>query len=244
MPKTTFLDLGIPFPLFEGKVAEASEYIGACTCSVCKTNQKHCFELGIGCALMIACEKCGTINGLDADDRDNGTCFSCSNQIPFPSLDDEEEIAICYTCLRSGKGSITKDTELGMISWEQTCTGVTHGIPGMDRDDFEMVPTDSDWVGAKLDKDIMHELLRTPTFNTIQGEVWQFCCGQPMVFIGSWSRKDFSEYAEDGDGESLFKSIIQDEVPGLWENQLHDETGIYVFECKQCGVKRATWDLA
>lgn len=243
MSKTTFNDLRISFPLFEGKVKDASEYIGECKCSVCGKNQKHCFELGIGCALMIKCEKCSAENGLDADDREDGTCYSCGDPIPFPE-DGDEEIAICYDCLRAGKGAITKDTELGMISWEQTYTGVTHGIPGMDRDDFEMVPTDSDWVGAKLDKDIMFELLRTPTYITIQGEKWQFCCKQPMVFVGSWSREDFSKYSEDGNSKAFFKSIIQDEVPGLWEDELHDETGIYVFECKHCGTKRAIWDLA
>ena len=244
MSETTFHNLGIPFPLFEGKVEEASEYIGARTCSVCRKDKKHCFELAIGCALMVKCDHCGAMNGLDASDRDDGTCFSCGSEIPFPLPKDEEEIVICYDCLREGKGSITKDTELGMISWEQTYSSVTHGIPGLEHSDFEMVPTDSDWVGAKLDKEIMYELLRTPTFITIQGEVWQFCCRRPMVFIGSWSRHEFTEHAEDGDGKALFKSIVQGEVPGLWEDQLHDETGIYVFECKQCGAKRATWDLA
>lgn len=243
MPKTTFNDLGIPFPLFEGPVEDAHEYQGECECSVCGTNHKHCFELSIGCALMVKCKKCGTENGLDADDREDGTCYSCGNSIPFPEID-SEEITICYDCLRTGKGAITKDTELGMISWEQTYSGITHGRPGMDRDDFEMIPTDSDWVGAKLDKSIMFELLRTPTYTTIQGEIWQFCCKQPMVFIGSWSREDFSTNSEDGNGEALFKSIIKNNVPGLWEDQLHDETGIYVFECKRCGAKRATWDLA
>ncbi|WP_156401558.1 hypothetical protein [Duganella sp. Root1480D1] len=33
-------------------------------------------------------------------------------------------------------------------------------------------------------------------------------------------------------------------IPGLWGDQLHDDTGIYAFECSCCGRKTAHWDLA
>jgi len=111
---------------------------------------------------MRSCPACGTENGLAANRKD-GSCRQCQAAVPFPDLGDDE-IKTCYACLRSGKAAITKDTELGMLSWEQAFEGVTHGVPGLDRTDFELVPKDEDdWVGARLPQEMMFELLRTPT---------------------------------------------------------------------------------
>lgn len=131
-----------------------------------------------------------------------------------------------------------------MISWEQAVDGVTHGRPGLSRADFEMVPAEDDWAGARLPREMMLELLRTPTYVSLQGEQWQFCCGRPMVFLGAWSREEFARRAPDGDGRRLFDSIVQDVVPGLWEDALHDETGVYVFRCPKCERLTAHWDIA
>jgi uncharacterized protein CbrC (UPF0167 family) len=180
---------------------------------------------------------------LDADDREDGPCRQCQTAVPFPDLGDDE-IKACYSCLRSGKAAITKDTELGMISWEQAFAGVTHGLPGMDRTDFELVPKADDWVGARLPREMMFELLRTPTYRSIQGERWQFCCRRPMVFIGEWSREEFARRAPDGDGRRYFEEVVQDTVPGLWEDRLHDITRVYVFRCPSCERVTAHWDLA
>lgn len=229
-----FSHLHIPFPLFDADEEDASEYVGLRICSLCGTH-RHCFELGIGCAVMANCPSCGSENGLDADDRDETPCRSCDTTIPFPDLPDEAEIVACYECLRSGKAAITTDTELGMISWEQAYEGMTHGLPGLSRSDFELVNGDDGWVRARLPQAVMFELLRTPNYSSIQGERWQFCCKQPMIFIGTWSRERFTAEAESGDGESLLTEIVQDVVPGLWANRLHDITGIYVFRCGQCG---------
>jgi uncharacterized protein CbrC (UPF0167 family) len=239
----TFAELGIPFPLFEGPSDQASEYCGVGTCLLCGSNRQYCFRLGIGCAVMLNCPSCGAPNGLDADDREDGTCHQCRATVPFPAIEDEE-IKACYSCLRSGKAAITKDTELGMVSWEQAFEGVTHGIPGLDHPDFEMVPKEDDWVGARLPQEVMFELLRTPTYSSIQGERWQFCCRRPMVFIGEWSREEFGRRAPDGDGRRYFEEVVQDIVPGLWEDQLHDITGVYVFRCPSCDRVTAHWDIA
>ena len=239
----TFAELGIPFQLFEGLSDQASEYCGVNTCSLCDRKQQHCFRLGIGCAVMFDCPSCGTANGLDADDREDGSCRRCLAAVPFPSIDDEE-IKACYSCLRSGRAAITKDTELGMVSWEQAFEGVTHGVPGLDRSDFEMDRKEDDWVGVRLPQEVMFELLRMPSYNSIQGERWQFCCRQPMVFIGEWSREEFSSRAPDGNGQRYFEEVVQDSVPGLWEDQLHDITGVYVFRCSLCDRVTAHWDIA
>ena len=143
----TFAQLGIPFPLFEGPSDQATRYCGLNTCSLCGDKPTHCFRLEIGCAVIIACPGCGTENGLDADDRADCPCRVCKQTVPFPELG-ENEIKACYACLQTGKAAMTKDTELGMISWEQAFEGVTHGLPCLNRDDFEMVPKDDDWVGT------------------------------------------------------------------------------------------------
>ena len=238
----TFVQLGIPFPLFEGSSDQTSDYCGLGTCSLCGTEEQHCFRLGIGCAVMCECPGCGTVNGLDASDCEDCPCRQCNTQVPFPDLG-EGEIMVCYTCLRAGKAAMTKDTELGMISWEQAFEGVTHGIPGLSRSDFEMVPKEDDWVGARLPQEVMFELLHTPGYNSIQGERWQFCCRRPMVFIGEWTREEFSRRAPDGDGQRFFREIVQDIVPGLWEERLHDLTGVYVFRCPSCERLTAHWDI-
>jgi uncharacterized protein CbrC (UPF0167 family) len=192
---------------------------------------------------MLDCPSCGVANGLDASDREDGPCRQCEGAVPFPSIDDDE-IKSCYSCLRAGRAAITKDTELGMVSWEQAFEGVTHGLPGLDRPDFEMVPKEDGWVGARLPQEVMFELLRMPTYSSIQGERWQFCCRQPMVFVGEWSREEFNRRATDNNGRRLFDEIVQQSVPGLWEDQLHDITGIYVFRCPSCEKLTAHWDIA
>jgi uncharacterized protein CbrC (UPF0167 family) len=239
----TFAEFGIPFPLFEGPTEQASEYCGVADCSLCGLMQQHCFRLGIGSAVMLDCPHCRTTNGLDADDRQDGVCRQCQASLPFFAIDDDE-LKACYACLRSGRAALTKDTQLGMISWEQAFEGVTHGVPGLNRTDFEMVHREDGWVAARLPKDVMYELLRTPSYSTIQGEQWQFCCRQPMVFIGEWSREQFERCAPDGNGRRYFEELVQDVVPGLWEDQLHDITGVYVFRCRLCDRKTAHWDLA
>lgn len=241
----TFAELGIPFPLFEASGEDAAEYVGEGDCTLCGAPGAHCFDLGIGCAVLLPCASCGTLNALDAADREAGPCRACAVTVAFPYGEEEAELLTCYACLRAGRAALTKDTELGMVSWEQAFAGVTHGIPGMNRSDYEMVPKDgSDWVGARLQQTWMWELLRTPTYVTIQGETWQFCCHRPMVFVGTWDRPDFARHAPDGNGRGFFEQIVQDIVPGLWEDRLHDETGIYVFRCPECRRMTAHWDIA
>jgi uncharacterized protein CbrC (UPF0167 family) len=238
----TFAELGNPFPLFDAPITDAADYMGLGACSLCATPKQHCFELGIGAALMVTCPKCDTENGLDAADRADAPCRQCGSSLTFPDINGE--IFACYSCLRAGKAAITKDTELGMVSWEQAFEGVTHGVPGLNRTDFEMVPTESDWIGARLPRESMYELLRTPNYLTIQGERWQFCCKTPMVFIGTWTREDFKRRAPAGDGRRYFEQVVQNPVPGLWEDALHDVTGVYVFRCGKCSRITANWDLA
>lgn len=193
---------------------------------------------------MIDCPGCGKLNGLDADDRCSEECHACETEIEFPDINDDEEVRTCYDCLRQGKAAITKGTELGMISWQQALAGKTNGRPGLAHPDFELTPAEDGWVMATLPTEIMFELIRTPNYSTWQGECWLFCCKNPMVYIGSWEREQFSQHAPDGNGKAFFEQIVQDIEPGLWEDRLHDLTGIYVFQCANCNRITANWDIA
>lgn len=235
--------MGAIFPLFEAPPTGAIDFVPDGRCSLCGEVHAVCFELGIGSDVVLKCSSCGKENELDADDRCDGSCHACGSGIAFPPIP-EERILCCYTCLRAGKAAITKDTVFGMISFKQVLEGLTHGVPGLKNCELETTKTKSGWDRVRLPQEMMLELVRTPTYATIQGERWQFCCRRPMVFVGSWSRADFSAQAPDGDGQKFFNEVVQDVVPLLWEDQLHDETGVYVFRCPTCRRLTAHWDLA
>jgi uncharacterized protein CbrC (UPF0167 family) len=193
---------------------------------------------------MMACPACGVVNGLDVHNKAPVNCRACDASIEFPpSVAARKEPKTCYTCLRSGKAALTKDTEFGMVSWDQAFSGVTNGVPGLRQDQFESVVLDAqeDWVGVKLSEEIMFELLRTPTYGTWQGECWLFCCRYPMTFVGEWLHDEFTRQAPDGDGERFYYEAIADIPEGSWD-ALGQGLSVYVFECKRCGKLRAHWD--
>src|SRR4029079_11143641 len=113
------------FPLFEAPTDEASEYVGKSTCVLCGNAKNHCFRLNIGCALALPCPKCKADVFLDAHDRENRPCGECGTDVAFLAIPGKRDVHICYECLRAGKGTISKDTEFGMVSWEQAIQGIT-----------------------------------------------------------------------------------------------------------------------
>lgn len=245
---STFADLGIPFPLYEAPVAASddSDYAGTGSCCICGAKGAHCFQLGIGTAVMLPCPACNAMNGLDVDDKRNVECRSCGGPISYPSqVAAKREPKACYNCLRGGRAALTKDTEFGMVSWEQAFAGVSGGVPGLEQDLFEQVPVDDDddeWFGVRLPKEIMFELLRTPTYGTWQGERWLFCCRQPMTFLGEWQREQFDARAIDSDGESLYYETLEDSPEDTWD-WLGERLCAYVFQCKLCQKLRGHYDM-
>jgi uncharacterized protein CbrC (UPF0167 family) len=172
----------------------------------------------------------------------------CAAEIAFPIPGDHEEIRICYDCLRDGKGAISKDTEFGMVSWQQALEGRTHGVPGLQTDQFEVVPinADEEWYAVRVPEVHLWELLRTPTFSTWQGERWLFCCQQPMTYVGTWD--DVSEPGHSLDElRAFFDSLsLDDAIQDLaWEGIERGSSPvcIYVFRCKSCDSRRASWDM-
>jgi uncharacterized protein CbrC (UPF0167 family) len=242
----TFADLGIPFPLFEAPTTEASEYAGLATCRLCGRRDRHCFELGIGDALILPCPACGVQNGLDAHDRADTPCRSCGTPVLFPeSLRAKKQLLACYDCLRAGEAAMTKDTEFGMVSWDQAFQGVTNGVPGLATDQFEVVPIDpdEDWYGVRVPGEHLWELLRTPGFHSWQDERWLFCCRRPMTYLGGW--RDAMQSIRPDDPNALFEGLFDpDDEARRWgfEEFEAGSPSLYDYHCLSCNRLRATWD--
>jgi len=244
----TFAELGIPFPLYEGPTNEARGYAERSTCLLCGGTNRHCIQLSIGGAVMLPCPACGVENGLAASDRKDGPCRSCRTVIPFPKSKDKD-IFICYSCLRAGKGAITKDTELGMVSWDQAFQGITHGVPGLKTTEFEIVPidTEEEWFGARMPGEHLFELLRTPSFVTWQGERWLFCCKRPMTYVGEWASFMESPHRPH-DAKAFLNQIMEEDDPtraSVWESVSGGSGGVcvYLFRCVSCKRFRSSWDM-
>src|SRR5205823_6448560 len=124
-------------------VEATSQYYGVTRCSLCGNPARHCFELDIGDEVVVHCERCEAQNGLDASDATDKPCRECGALVHFPA-DSDEVVAACYQCLRAGNATLGKDTVLGMVGWEQANAGITHGAPGLDHPDFEMIPIPDD----------------------------------------------------------------------------------------------------
>lgn len=242
----TFRQMGVPFPLHDAPIDshDDGDYFGLGTCSVCEARNSHCFRLGVGSYLVIACSACGVANGLNVYDAKAAQCRHCGKEVPFNSnVAGKREPKICYACLRAGKVALTKDTEFGMISFEQAISGVTNGVPGLQQDQFESVVFDDeeDWRGAKVPTELLWELMKTPGYGTWQGERWLFCCRHPMTFVGEWERDQFDAHSPDGDGSQFCYSVLTHLPENAWD-AIGDAVAAYVFQCKQCGRFRGHWD--
>ena len=248
----TFVEIGIPFSLFEAPTSETSDYsVGLSSCRLCGAKSRHSFVLDIGCAFIQPCSACGVVNGLDAHDRKDIPCRSCGSAVLFPETGrDKKNLHICYDCLRAGRGAITKDTEFGMVSWEQAFQGITHGVPGLDTTDFERVLIDSaeNWYGVRVPQEHLFELLRTPTYGTWQGERWLFCCKRPMTYVGEWANVQ-KTLRDPEDSWGFFEKVFDpaDESKGwVWERlsaRQFDGICVYVFQCKTCGRFGSNYDM-
>lgn len=122
--------------------------------------------LGIGADVIYSCS-CGTQFAVDVDGHGAAAapCPRCGNAVPLVEL--PEEPATCCSCLQRGRAALTKDTEYGMVRWEDAVLGRTHGRPGL-RDvvrGFALLrATDGGWVPVQAPAEVLLELVRTPTY--------------------------------------------------------------------------------
>ena len=238
----TFADLGVPFPLFEAPVAATSDYAGIANCDLCGTSKQHAFRIDIGGHIKLFCKPCNHEQFVQGDEAFSMCCGKCGTRLMERGSSGEHPV-VCYSCLRAGRASITKDTEFGMVTYEEAQKGITHGLPGLATTMFPTLPNDDGWVRVRIPKEHLKELIRTPGYASWQGDVWLFCCQAPMTFIGEWKAVDFQKRARGGDALKLAKSMVSMDESRYWNEVFPDQQHFYVFRCKRCGKLRAHLDM-
>lgn len=239
---STFKELGIPFKLFDADISKSTNYVGRKLCCLTKKEHDHCFKLGIGDYVRHTCQNCGKdiyLVPIAESDREK-FCYFCQSATPPASK--EEEAFVSYESIQNGDVVFTKDTEFGMISWEQLIAGWTHGVPGLQTNMLETRENEDEWIQVKLPKDIMQELVKTPDFHTWQGSVWLFHEGRPMTFIGEWNKQDFIDNCPTGIKlQAYFTSLV--DAPYLkWE--YIDDVCFYLFRDEQTGFIKVNHDMS
>ena len=236
MDKTqTFAEIGIPFPLYEAPIETCSDFRGQGDCSICKRAEQWIFSASIGDDLIVACGNCEQLNALSCYDKKDETCTSCSKLVPWPLSQDE--VLVCYDCLRVGRAALNQDTDLGMIRWEDTQRGNTHGIPGPNLSGFAAQPKEDDpeWQEYQIAREDMEELNRTPGYSSWQGERWPFHCGRVMVYIGEPKTRPQSEATPEVVAATM--NLVKSEGWNLNESDIWNSSiCVYLFRCAICGA--------
>lgn len=139
----TFTDLGIPFPLFEAPLTDASGYLGLARCCFCTREAVHCFAVGSTDEVVGSCRHCGEHMGLRLRQEKKEVCWSCGQAMQMPvDMERLEELMVCYDCLRAGAVALAKDTAYGVVDWKHARAGLTGGAPGWSRSPggVELIP--------------------------------------------------------------------------------------------------------
>jgi uncharacterized protein CbrC (UPF0167 family) len=139
---------------------------------------------------------------------------------------------------------MTKNTVLGGVSYLEAIEGLTQGGLPVQRSDVEILPSEMPGcIRAKVPRDALFDLLRTPGYNCCQEEVWQFCCGHPAAYLGEWKERDFTLRAPDGDGRRYFSQASIDGVDESYWGILDEIGGPYMFRCQVCGKLLGNYDM-
>ncbi len=92
------------------------------------------------------------------------------------------------------------------------------------------------------------ELLRTPRYETWQGERWLFCCQKPMVFMGPMREALLERLREpEQTQEEVIAKLLQVNARDAHQRTaevLAGRISMYVFRCASCAKRRAHWDSA
>jgi uncharacterized protein CbrC (UPF0167 family) len=208
-----------PFPLFAAPLPEARGYTGPGPCVVCGAEVEERLLL-VGGARVVS-------QGLLADAQ---------------SAPDE---AVCVPCLRAGHVAFVRDTEYGPVGFEDAVAGRTHGVPGLRAaDGFPLSRSEGEGpVRVEIPPMVLLELVRTPGYETWQGERWLFCCGSAMVYIGQWARDDVFRHVP-ADPEAAFVAIFDGAEPWMWDSLENLHFGFHAFRCRSCDRVRGHLDMS
>ena len=246
--KTSFADLGAPLKLFEGPAGLCDQHVADAACTFCGHNKPVCFRLTFLDDIVEACPSCGTELPFGLWKRNDVVC-SCGVTVEFPK-DAPADHVVCYSCLRAGRCALSKDTELGRITFASTFSGITEGFRELTKPGYELVPIRDDRgnrrIAARLPIATMLELLHTPSYVTSQGVNWLFCCGEPMTYVGEWTPSDLRMIAPNG-GPDFFQQPVGGPA-GLDVDQMCEcldsgDMDVYGFRCLSCGSHSAHYDI-
>lgn len=178
-----------------------------------------------------------------------GTCVACSAEA------DLRFEGACYACFRRGSVVKARDTELGAVDAESLTTGLTGGVPFDERFDARgtqvvrpKVRSKEPWMRFRVAHERLTELLRTPVYSTWQGESWLFCCGVPMIYVGSVGERLLHAWSTEDDvsTEEVMKRLLAPEridARSFVDDVLKGSRVVYAFRCPSCGRRRAHWDM-
>lgn len=244
------MPIELDFSLFQAPAADAAGYSQSSLnrrvqCCVKRTDVAHAFRLGVGDYLRVECDACGTDNFLGASDRESEPCRQCDAEVSFPPVPDDD-VYVSLEALHDGAATITKDTEVGMVSWEHALNGETHGAPDIPRHTgVEIVEPDEGWPRARVDSEDLWDLLQVPNFVTWQTERWLFDEGRPMTFLGAWEPEAFDRHAPDGDGRAFLADMLDyRDIDEVWRGLQSDSSlTAYVFRSLTREKFRAYCDM-
>ena len=237
----TFAQIGMPFPLFEAPVADATGFEPRGNCAVCGSRDIAVFNTGgefevVACYAClrtgrVPCMKDTEFGFVDAEHAARGLTHGTPSPPP-PALgyelvphsgDSEDEDA------PSGDAPCPTYQGEGFVMWDAGDAGER-------------------WYSVRIAREHLEELLRTPNYSTWQGEQWQFCCHRPAVFVGAWVLDDWTRAAAERGVEvpALLQEVLDlrpREAADLAEWLGGDSTvSTYVFRCSTCGKLRAHQD--
>ena len=103
-----------------------------------------------------------------------------------------------------------------------------------------------DYLKNKVQNNVekIEKLKYTPPVPWVQYNDWPVCCDDYMQYLGEWTQEDFIRKSRDGNGISLFQSLLNiefmkqvDDINVLW-NDLENNTVAFVFICPVCNTKK------
>lgn len=156
-----------------------------------------------------------------------------------------DDAAVCVPCLRAGRVAFPRDTEYGLVRWEDAVAGRTQGVPDLrTADGFTLTgPDEEGWVGVEIPSLVLLELVRTPDYVTWQGERWLFCCSSAMVYLGEWTREDVVQHLP-ADPEAAFLAIFDGAEPWMWAEIDELSIDFHAFRCRSCDRVRGHTDMS